>query len=249
MGHKIFITGASSGIGKALALELAREGHLLVLAARRKSELEATALEVKKAGGQALVQVLDVGDAAKTVDVIRQLDAELGGFDTIIANAGIGAMGSGRKLTWEKIDLLLRVNFNGSIATLTAVLPQMVERRRGHLVAISSLSAYTPLPKAAPYGASKAGLSYFCESLRQDLAGTGVSVTTVHPGFIRTDMIGDDADKRPFVMNADVAARLIVERFEGHPAVIDFPFPTRLGAGLASVLPRFVRSQITKRLV
>lgn len=245
----VLITGASSGIGQALAIEYGKLGWHVALVARRQAALEATAASVSQAGGTPHIATCDVGDTAQIVKTVRSLDEQLSGLDMIIANAGIGALGSGRKLTFEAIEEVLRVNFNGAIATLTAVLPAMLQRKRGHLVGISSLSALAPLPRAAPYGASKAGLTYFLESLRQDLTGTGVAVTAVHPGFIRTPMLGDAADKRPFLWEANTASQHIVSRLIAQPAVIDFPLPTRLAVGLAANLPRAIREPLARRLV
>jgi short-subunit dehydrogenase len=239
--QRALVTGASSGIGAALARRLAAQGTSVVLCARRGAHLDAVAGEIREAGGQARVQTLDVGDTEHTVTTIRALDGETGGFDLIIANAGIGATNPGRTPTWESMATMLRVNFDGALATLTAVLPDMVARRRGHLVGVSSLAAFGPLPRSAGYCASKAGLSMFMEALRLDLRGTGVRVTAIHPGFVRTPMTAANPFPMPFLLDLDDAIERIMAKLPEAPATIDFPLALAAAAWLGGRLPRPVR--------
>jgi short-subunit dehydrogenase len=141
------VTGASSGIGQALAERLAANGTLVVLAARRADRLHAVATSIEADGGEARVEPMDVGDTTATVARIRALDAELGGFDLVIANAGVGMKHKGLPTySWEAMAGTCHVNFCGAAATMTAVLPQMVERGKGHVVGISSIASFTPIP-------------------------------------------------------------------------------------------------------
>jgi short-subunit dehydrogenase len=241
------VTGASSGIGYALAKRLAAEGTHVVVSARRARELEGLAGEIRAAGGRARVQPLDVADAEQTVATIRALDQELGGFDLIVANAGIGLTMPANKLNWEAIAAMCRVNFDGALATLTAVLPRMLERRRGHLVGVSSLAALGPLPGSAAYCASKAGLTMFLESLRLDLLGTGVHATAIHPGFVKTPMTARNRFPMPFMLDCDTAVDLIVRQLPKAPATIDFPFPLAAAVRFNRALPRPVRDVAMRR--
>jgi short-subunit dehydrogenase len=239
------VTGASSGIGQALAERLAADGTLVVLAARRASLLHAVAESIEADGGHARVEPMDVAETTATVARIRALDAELGGFDLVIANAGVGMKHKGLpSYAWEAMANACHVNFCGAAATLTAALPQMVERGRGHVVGISSIASFTPIPGRGGYCAPKAGLSMLLECLRLELAGTGVHATAVHPGFVRTPMIAKSKGALPFVMDPTAAAARIVQELPAAPATIDFPWQLATAARLGAALPRIVRDRV-----
>lgn len=241
------ITGASSGIGRALALRLARDGAHVVLCARRTHEIDEAAREITANGGKARAITLDVTDTERTVATIRQADDELGGLDLIVANAGIGGPRSIAKMTWESIAPMLAVNFNGAIATLTAVLPRMMERRRGHLVGVSSIAALTGLPSGAPYCGSKGGLTTFLDSLRIDLAPSGVHVTAILPGAVKTPMSDKSKTPLPFLMPCEEAVDLIVRRLPSAPAYIEFPPQMSVPLNAIAKLPRPLRDVVLRR--
>jgi short-subunit dehydrogenase len=241
------ITGASSGIGRGLAEQLAARGTEVVLCARRQRELAEVASVITLAGGRAHVRPIDVADTSRTVELVRSVDDELGGLDLIIANAGVGAPEAGTSLTWEALAGPCHINFCGAVATLTAVLPRMKERGRGHVVGISSLAAFGPLPTGAAYCAPKAGLSMLLECLRLDLTGSGVHVTAVHPGFVRTQMVRSTSFEMPMLMEVDDAVALIVRELEHAPATIDFPRPLAMAARLGGLLPRPLRRLALRR--
>lgn len=241
------VTGASSGIGAGLSRRLARDGVHVVLCARRTDKLEAVSQEIVAAGGSARVVTLDVSDIGQTVAAIRQIDDDLGGLDLVVANAGVGGPRPSAKITWESIAPMLAVNFTGAIATLTAVLPQMLKRRSGHLVAMSSLAAITGLPSGAPYCGTKAGLSMFLESLRFDLLDTGVRVTTIQPGAIKTPMSDKAKHPPPLIIPCDEAVDRMVDALEKAPAVIEFPFPMSAALHTIAALPRTLRDAALRR--
>lgn len=239
------VTGASSGIGQALAERLAADGTMVVLAARRADRLRAVAEGIGRVGGRSEVAVMDVVDTTATVARIRALDGELGGFDLVIANAGVGMKRrGGPTYAWEAIEGACHTNFCGAAATLTAVLPQMVQRGRGHVVGISSIASFTPLPGRGGYCAPKAGLSMLLECLRLELAGTGVHATAVHPGFVETPMTAKRGGAMPFIMDAPAAADRIVRALPAGPATIDFPWPLATAARLGATLPRPLRDLV-----
>jgi short-subunit dehydrogenase len=241
----VLVTGASSGIGQALAERFAADGSLVVLAARRADRLHEVADGIEHDGGRARVEPMDVGDTTTTVARIRALDAELGGFDLVIANAGVGMKHKGLpSYAWEAMKDACHVNFCGAAATLTAALPQMVERGRGHVVGISSIASFTPIPGRGGYCAPKAGLSMLLECLRLELAGTGVHATAVHPGFVRTAMTARSKGALPFVMNPDQAAERIVRALPSAPATIDFPWQLATAARAGAALPRVLRDVV-----
>jgi short-subunit dehydrogenase len=228
-------------MGRSVAKRLARDGTHVVLCARRVPELEALAEEIGRTGGRARVLAMDVADTERSVASIRAVDAELGGLDLVMANAGMGLAIDGKRLRWERISHLCLVNFNGAIATLCAVLPQMVKRGRGHLVGVSSLGALAPFPTVGAYGASKAGLTVFLQSLRLDLHDTGVSVTCVHPGFVKTEMTAHIKKPMPLALESDEAADLIVEKLRQVPATIDFPLSMATIVRAIAALPAPLR--------
>ncbi len=229
------ITGASSGIGAGIARRLANQGVTVVLCARSAETLDALATDIRAAGGAAHVRVVDVSDGDAIAATVRAVDSELDGLDLVIANAGCGKNSAAP--TWESARDQCNVNFTGAVATLTAVLPRMLERGHGHLVGVSSLAALTPMPTTSVYAGTKAGLTMFMECLQIDLRGTGVHATVVHPGFVRTAMTAVNKFPMPFLIEADDAVDRIVSRLPDHPARIDFPLPTATALHLAAAVP------------
>jgi short-subunit dehydrogenase len=240
-----FITGASSGIGAALAKHFARQGTAVVLAARREQALREIAQTIAAAGGTAQIEVLDVADAERTEARIRELD-RTHAFDVVVANAGIGEARWSGELDYADCKPIVDINVNGVIATLTGALPGMVERRRGYLVGISSVAKYRGLPKTAAYCASKAFVSIFLESLRIDLHGTGVSVTEVRPGYVDTPMIAELTSK-PFVVGADEAARTIARAVERKRKVLSFPLPIAVAGRVLERMPAAIYEPLIRR--
>jgi short-subunit dehydrogenase len=234
MAKTALITGASSGIGAALARHLGGEGWEVVLCARRRGALEEVAASLS---GRGRVEVLDVSDGDATAAAVRRVDEEVGGLDLVVANAGTSELRWSGDLSWEDCHPMLEVHVAGALATLTAVLPRMVERGRGHLVGVSSMAAYRGLPHNALYGASKAFLSTFLESLRVDLAGTGVAVTDVRPGFVRTAMTDAVDSPKPFMMEPEEAASRIARGIIRREPVVAFPWATEALVRSIRLLP------------
>src|ERR1044072_6233709 len=201
----VLITGASSGIGRALALELGKRGARLGLTARRAEELSKVAGEVARAGGQALVVPADVRRVDDINGVAERLREKWGRVDVLGANGGMSTTTAGTKLNAAEAGDVITINVIGVVNSVAAVLPDMLKRGDGHLVAISSLASYRGMPKSGPYSASKAAVSTFFESMRVDLRGSGVAVTVIHPGFIRTPMTENRKKKLPFLLEADDA--------------------------------------------
>lgn len=217
------VTGASSGIGRALAVRLAQRGvSSLVLVARRRELLEEVAREVRACERRAHIECLDVGDTARTVERVRALDRELS-LDLVVANAGVGAASGAAPLAWETLAGPLHVNLCGAAATLTAALPGMLERRRGHLVGVGSLSAFGALPGAAAYCTPKAGLAMLLDCLRLDLASSGVDVTHVRLGFVRTAMVARSTHPLPQLLEPEQVATELAERLPAAPREIVLP--------------------------
>lgn len=239
------ITGASSGLGRALATWFAGQGVKVYAAARRTRDLEALQAEV---GENVVPFTLDVSHAQAAHDRVAKLDRECGGLDLVVANAGVGGETNGKRIDWGKIQQIIDVNVTGASATLVAALPGMVERQRGHLVGISSIAALGALPRNAAYCASKAWVSMFCESLRFDVERFGVSVTAIYPGFVKSEMTAGNKHPMPFILEtADGAARMgraIARRAK------TYSFPWQLAAvqALGSSLPAPLYRLVAKKL-
>lgn len=241
------ITGASSGIGAALARKLAADGTEVVLCARRESELRTEAALISEAGGRAHVVVLDLADARRTAKIIGELDERFE-LDLCIANAGVGRMIPGPELTWEQCEEMIAVNVAGAVSTLVGALPGMVKRRRGHLVGISSIGQGLGMPGNGTYLASKAFLSTFLASLRADLHDTGIDVTDVRPGIVDTPM-SESLTRRPFVIGVDQAAHLILDGLVRREAVLSFPRSARVMFAGFRLMPDRVFSSVMRRMV
>src|ERR1044072_2788829 len=213
----IFLTGASSGIGEGLAIEMAKRGATLGLVARREEVLKDLAGRCEAAGkgsSKARVFAADVTDAEAVKKAADEFRAEFDHIDIMIANAGIGGSANARDLDIGKVTQIINVNLIGAVNSVGAVLPQMIERGSGQMVAISSLAGYRGLPRSSAYCASKAGVSNFFESLRLDLRGSGVDITIIHPGFIKTPLTAGRENKMPFLMELDDGVRKILTIIE-----------------------------------
>jgi short-subunit dehydrogenase len=219
-GKTVIITGASSGIGFALAMLLAARGARLGVLARREDLLQNLVAETRQAGGTVEAEIADVTDRRPLADAIAKLETRLGPTDVLIANAGVSLTGGGA----EAVETMMRVNFLGVVHAFDAVLSGMLQRGSGHLVAISSLAAFKGLPGSGGYCASKAAVNSYCESLRIEHAPRGIAVTAVCPGFIRTAMTDGQTHPMPFLMDAGEAAERIAGALLRRPAVYRFPW-------------------------
>jgi short-subunit dehydrogenase len=234
------ITGASSGIGWELAKALATDGCKVGLVARRQDRLEALAEEIRQAGGTATVAAADIGDRQQAVTAIHAVRAALGPVDLLIANAGVGVPTLLQPLNVPDVETMVRVNLLGVIYALEAVLPEMLQHGRGHVVAVSSLASYKGLPGESGYCATKAAVNTYMEGLRIHLRGRGIAVTTVCPGFVHTPMTAVNEFKMPWVMSADKAARRIVRALRRRPKVYNFPWQMMLVMRATRWLPDWV---------
>ena len=243
----MFITGASSGIGKGVALEIATRGGHLGLLARREELLNEIVDEARTKGVKAIGVAADVRDANAVREAADRVRAELGPIDVLIANAGIGTSDHALRLTAEHAANVININVLGAVNSVAAVLPEMVERKRGRLVAISSLAAYRGLAKSAAYCASKAALSSYFESLRIDLRDSGVGVTIIHPGFIKTPLTAGREAKMPYLMELDEGVKKIVSAIEREKKSYAFPWQlaTIVRAGL--IMPAAMYDWIAAR--
>ncbi len=234
------ITGASSGIGWAIAHELARRGCAVGLIARRAERLSALAGEIVAAGGKAAYAAADVGDRGQALAAFRTVRDQLGPADLLLANAGVGLPTPLEPLNIPQVELMFRVNTLGVVYAIEAVLPEMLERGRGHLAAVSSLAAYKGLPGESAYCASKMAVNVYMDGLRIQLRSRGIFVTTLCPGFIDTPMTQVNEFPMPWLMSAEKAARKMVRALERRRKVYNFPWQTTLLMKLTRWLPDWV---------
>jgi short-subunit dehydrogenase len=240
------ITGASSGIGWAVAMALAAQQCRLGLVARRLDKLETLAAEIRQAGGTCALAAADVAERAPTLQAIRGLQAQLGPIDLLLANAGVGAPTHLNPLNIDQVERMFRVNLFGVIYAIEAVLPGMLDRKQGHLAAVSSLSAYKGLPGESAYCASKAAVNTYMEGLRIQLRSRNIAVTTICPGFVKTPMTDPFEFKMPFIMDADRAARHIVKALARRRKVYNFPWQTTLLMKATRWLPDWIMARSMK---
>lgn len=247
-GKVVLLTGASSGIGEALALKLASNGAVLGLIARRREHLRNLAERCEAAGGTAWTFPCDVTDAAAVQDAADSLRRDFGYIDILIANAGIGGNDpETRALKPEAVKRVIDTNLIGSVNAIHAVLPQMLERGQGQLVAISSLAGIRGLPKSAAYSASKAGMTAFFESVRLDTLGKGIGVTIIQPGFIRTPLTSGRANKMPYLMELDAAIPYFIRAIEKRKKFAAFPWQLATIVRAGRFMPAWLYDRIAGR--
>jgi short-subunit dehydrogenase len=231
------VTGASSGIGKALAFKLADKGCKLALVGRRMDELDASARKINEQGGNARPFPADVADRNSIYQVADQVEKTLGPIDLVIANAGVSMQFSAAGNECEKIDQTYRTNLLGSLYTIHAALQGMIARGHGHIVGISSLASYNGLPLKGSYCGSKAALRTELEAMRVELRSRGIYVTTICPGFIKTPMTEKNDYSMPFLLELDDAANRMMDAIEKRKRVCNFPWQATLLTKLTSRLP------------
>ncbi|HEY6578620.1 MAG TPA: SDR family NAD(P)-dependent oxidoreductase [Rhizomicrobium sp.] len=235
----VLITGASSGIGAALARRYARPGMGLSLTARNAERLEQVAAECRAAGADVFGQTLDVCDAAALSAWVEDCDTRRP-IDLVIANAGVGGERVIATAVGEPLSVaheIVATNILGVANTVIPLLPRFVARRKGHIAIMSSLAAYIGLPQAPLYSASKAAIRIYGDALRSLLAPNGVTVTVICPGFVDTPMSASVPGGRPFLWSAERAAVRIGAGLARGQREISFPWPLAALARLASILP------------
>ncbi len=234
-----FLTGASSGIGQALAPELAARGYDLVLVARRIDSLEQVKSVIAARFPQRRVEVraLDVTRYEDVQDAIAASAAERGGLDLVIANAGIGSTNPVGHGNFAADRAVIETNVLGAMATIDAAVALFLKQNRGQIVVISSVAAFRGLPGAGSYSASKAAIAVFADAVRAELHGTPIRVTTLFPGYIDTP-INQDMKSRPFLVSVDKGARIIADLIERGVQTSTVPvYPWNLVGRLLRVLP------------
>jgi NAD(P)-dependent dehydrogenase (short-subunit alcohol dehydrogenase family) len=249
MTQVVWITGAGKGIGRALALAMARGGAAVAASARTAADLESLAAEAGVAGGRIVPFALDVTDAAATAAVVAAVDRQLGPIGQAVLNAGTHLPVTAAAFSADPFRQLIETNLMGAVHGLAALVPRFVARRAGRIAVVASLAGYRGLPSAAAYGASKAALIALCEALRPDLERHGVVLQVINPGFVRTPLTDRNDFPMPFLIEADAAARRIVAGLRGDRFEIAFPRRFALLLKLLRCLPYPLYFAATRRLV
>ena len=241
----LFITGASSGIGQALALEWARRGGRLALVARRGDEMRAWVAAQGWPADRAAVYVADARDVAAMTAAGRACIAAQGVPDVVIANAGISIgvdMSDARDI--DVLRRVLETNNIGMAATFQPFIAPMRERRSGRLVGIASVAGIRGLPGHAAYSLSKAGVISFCESLRVELRSSGVRVVTIAPGYIDTPLTRGNSYSMPFLMPADEFARQALDAIATGVGMRVIPWQMGVLARVLRILPDWIYDRV-----
>ena len=247
-GKVVVITGASSGIGRDLAVLLASYGSRVALVARRAAMLEEVKNECEREGGEALVFVGDVTDAAAMAHVCDEVFSKWGFADIVIANAGVGGLNPADNFSLDVHRKVVEINCIGIANTLMPFVQSMVERRAGRLVGVSSLAAFRGLPNAASYSSTKSMQMVFLESLRVDLRKHGIAVSSIHPGFVESPMTEHDEFPMPFMMKTRASSLLIAKAIMKRKALYMYPWQMRVVTFFNKRLPRCIYDRLVPRV-
>lgn len=247
--QRIWLTGATSGIGRALAERLLDDGHRVVLSARSDDKLAALC----QGRDNATALALDISDPDAVKAAGQRIEAEFGGLDLVLLNAGTCEYLDARTFDMALVERVFTANLYGTLYCVDAALPLLraarAEGRPARLAATSSASAYMALPRAEAYGASKAAVSYFLESLRLDLAPEGIGVSVIHPGFVKTPMTAQNDFPMPMQVSVEQAADAILGGLIKGRRDIHFPRRFTYIVKLLGILPPALRFAIGRRMV
>jgi NAD(P)-dependent dehydrogenase (short-subunit alcohol dehydrogenase family) len=250
-GNVVWITGASSGLGWAMAQEFARHGAIVAVSARRAEKLEALAKDIESRGGRALAVPCDVTREDQQLEAVENIVSEFGRLDVAIANAGFSASGRFEELSADDWNRQMQLNVTALAVTARQALPYL-KKTSGRLVLIGSASAFVPVPRAAPYAASKAAVHSIGQTLQIELQGSGVTCTTIHPGFVESNIARVDRegvfhpeakDPRPagLMWPTDRAARVMVKAIARRKRVYVFTGHGKLAHWVGRFFPGIAR--------
>ncbi len=245
----ILITGASSGIGEALAWHYAAPGIFLALSGRNEERLLSIAEMCRRKGAEVDVAVLDVTDRGMMEDWIVEIDA-LHTLDLVIANAGISG-GTGGVMNGEPMSqarAIFDVNLMGVLNTIEPILPRMLKRKKGQIALISSMAGFRGFPSAPAYSASKGAVRFYGEALRGSLKDSGIEINVICPGFVRSRMTDANKFHMPLLMEAPKAAEIIANGLGENRGRIAFPWPTHFASWFISIMPDWLAQKILTRL-
>lgn len=247
----IWITGASSGLGYALAKRYAEGGHTVVASARRFDQLQQLSNEAAQSSlpGKIIPLTLDVTDQASIDAAILKLSEQIGIPDTVVLNAGYYKPCSLDELTIDNFLATFDVNVNGTVRCMLGILPALRKRGYGHIVFVSSVAGYSGLPRAAAYGSSKAALTHLAESMKHECNAQGIDITVVNPGFVKTPLTDQNDFPMPFIMKAGTASRAMYKGIESGRFEVVFPRRFAWILKILRLLPYRLYFALTRKLL
>ena len=237
MNPKVFISGASSGIGEHLAYCYARQKAIIGICARRKDKLKKVAEKCKEIGASCFVYVVDVTDTKQTSKMCSQFIKDAGGIDIVIANAGIGspdAIGKGDALV---VNNILKTNILGVTNVVIPFIPKLKDSKAGRIAIISSVASFIHIPFHGAYSGSKVAVKYLSYSWRISLMKYNIKVSAICPGFIKSEMTNNKDYRQPFFMDTDIAAKKIKLAIEKGKKTYIFPWQWRFIVPIMQLLP------------
>ncbi|MEK9725854.1 MAG: SDR family NAD(P)-dependent oxidoreductase [Rhodospirillaceae bacterium] len=242
-----WITGAGKGLGRALALRLARDGWVVAASARTAADLRTLAAEAPE--GRVRAFPLDITDPEATAATVAAIEAEIGPIDLALLNAGTHIPVSLSDFSAASFRKLLETNVMGTVHGLDALLPGFTARGAGRIAVVASLVGYRGLPTSAAYGASKAALINMCEALRPELAAAGIILMLINPGFVATPLTDRNEFPMPFLISAEAAAEAIVRGLARDSFEIAFPWRFALIMKILRMLPDRLYFTLTRRMI
>lgn len=245
-GKRAWVTGAGSGIGRALAARLASDGYDVAVSARTADDLDS----LRSEAGDAIHPVpLDVTDSEAVGEAVAHIEARIGPLDLVVLNAGTYRPVTARDFSLSSFRQTFEVNVIGTAACLAAIMPGMIARRAGHIAVVSSLTGYVGLPTASAYGATKAALINMCEALEPELEAEGVTLSVINPGFVDTPLTRKNPFPMPFLIPVDDAVDRIMAGLNAGKFEIAFPRRMSFAIKLLASLPHWLRLAATRRML
>ncbi len=245
MSLNIFITGTSSGIGESLAYYYSQKGYTIGITARRNDRLQTVADKCIELGGNPIVYNIDVLDKEKYKDAAKDFMSINKGIDIVIANAGVGGDDNILSGDPSEINSILKINLLGVTNSVIPFIPKMKEQHSGRIAIISSIASFRGLPHHGGYSSSKAALRNLTESWNYTLKPNGISLTTIFPGYIDTEMTKDHKFKMPFLMHSDKASRIIANSIQQKKRKLILPWQWKFIIPIFRILPRFLIYRFT----
>jgi short-subunit dehydrogenase len=245
----IWITGASSGLGRELARQYAQAGHQVCVSARGAEALASLAEECTGMSGAIHPFGLDVTDMDQAANCFESIRASIGVPDLCVLNAGTHTENPVKDFDRDTYQRLMDINYMGVVNCMQTIIPEYLQLAKGEIAVVSSVAGYRGLPNASAYGASKAALINMCEALQPELAAANVSLRLINPGFVRTPLTDLNEFPMPFLMEVDDAAARIVKGLEGSSFEITFPRRFTWLLKFLSLLPYALYLRLTRKLI
>jgi short-subunit dehydrogenase len=248
MNIKVFITGASSGIGEYIAYEYAKRGATIGLGARRKNILEKVANKCKELSGNPLFYQFDVSDPVATKQAIDDFIKKNNGIDIVIANAGISGKVDLESGVPDEVNRMLSTNILGVSNTVLPVIPSMLKQKSGKIVVVSSIAGFRALPSRSSYSASKVAIRFMNNSWRYTFQNQGLNFITICPGFIETSLTNKNKFKMPFLMNVDVFAQKMIKAIDKNKKTYVAPWQWKFIIPMIKIVPDWLINLVASKM-